>query len=251
METIENKVVIVTGASRGIGAAGARSFAAAGARVVLAARDEAALNEVAKEIGGALVVPTDVSDSDSVRALVDRTLKEFGRLDAAFNNAGANYALRPVAEIPEEEFDKTLAVNLRGIFLSMKYEIKAMLASGGGAIVNMASTAGLGSAPGLASYVAAKHGVVGLTKAAANDYADKGIRINALAPGPIFTDPRMDPQPVGRFVPMQRMGRPEEVAAGAVWLCSHHAAYIPGAVLPGHGGQPAPRPQPPAPPSQA
>ncbi len=233
METIENKVVIVTGASRGIGAAGARAFAAAGARVVLAARDEAALNEVAKEIGGALVVPTDVSDSDSVRALVDRTIKEFGRLDAAFNNAGANFALRPVAEIPEEEFDQTLAVNLRGTFLSMKYEIKAMLANG----VNMASTAGIGSAPGLASYVAAKHGVVGLTKAAATDYADKGIRINALAPGPIFTDPRMDPQQVGRWVPMQRVGRPEEVAVVAVWLCSDDASYITGAILPVDGGK--------------
>jgi len=133
METIENKVVIITGASRGIGAAGARAFKAAGARVVLAARDEAALNEVAKEIGGALVVPTDVSDSDSVRSMVDRTLSEYGRLDAAFNNAGANYALRPVAEIPEEEFDQTLAVNLRGTFLCMKHEIKAMLANGGGA----------------------------------------------------------------------------------------------------------------------
>ncbi|HEV2218045.1 MAG TPA: glucose 1-dehydrogenase [Candidatus Dormibacteraeota bacterium] len=237
MDTIENKVVIVTGASRGIGAAGARAFAAAGARVVLAARDDAALNEVAKAIGGALVVPTDISDTDSVRALVDRTVKEFGRLDAAFNNAGANYALRPVAEIPDEEFDQTLAVNLRGTFLSMKYEIVAMLASGGGAIVNMASTAGLGSAPGLASYVAAKHGVVGLTKAAANDYADKGIRINALAPGPIFTDPRMDPQQVGRWVPMQRMGRPEEVASVAVWLCSDDASYITGAILPVDGGK--------------
>jgi NAD(P)-dependent dehydrogenase (short-subunit alcohol dehydrogenase family) len=112
-----------------------------------------------------------------------------------------------------------------------------MLANGGGAIVNMASTAGLGSAPGLASYVAAKHGVVGLTKAAANDYADKGIRINALAPGPIFTDTRMDPQQVGRWVPMQRMGRPEEVAVVAVWLCSDDASYITGAILPVDGGK--------------
>jgi NAD(P)-dependent dehydrogenase (short-subunit alcohol dehydrogenase family) len=237
METIENKVVIVTGASRGIGAAGARAFAAAGARVVLAARDEAALNEIAREIGGGLVVPTDVSDSDSVRALVERTLEEFGRLDAAFNNAGANYALRPLADIPEEEFDRTIAANLRGTFLSMKHELKAMLASGGGAIVNMASTAGIGSAPGLASYVAAKHGIVGLTKAAALDYADKGIRINALAPGPIFTDPRMDPQQVGLYVPMQRVGRPEEVAAVAVWLCSDDASYITGAILPIDGGK--------------
>ena len=241
MDTIENKVVIVTGASRGIGAAGARAFAAAGARVVLAARDEAALSEVASGIrqagGEALVVHADVASAESVRALVDRTVAEYGRLDAAFNNAGANYALRPLAEIPEEEFEQTLAVNLRGIFLAMKYEIRAMLANGGGAIVNMASTAGLGSAPGLASYVAAKHGVVGLTKAAANDYADKGIRINALAPGPIFTDPRMDPQQVGRWVPMQRVGRPEEVASVAVWLCSDDASYITGAILPVDGGK--------------
>src|SRR6266699_2781220 len=225
MHTIANKVVIVTGASRGIGAAGARGFAAAGARVVLAARDEVALNEVAKDIRDALVVPTDVSDSQSVKALVERTMNKFGRLDAAFNNAGVNFALRPVADIPEEEFDQTLAVNLRGTFLCMKHEIKAMLANGGGAIVSMASTAGLGSAPGLASYVAAKH------------YADKGVRINALAPGPIFTDPRMDPQQVGRSVPMQRVGRPEEVAAVAVWLCSDDASYITGAILPVDGGK--------------
>ena len=234
---MKNKVVIVTGASRGIGAAGARAFAAAGARVVLAARDEDALNEVARGIGDALVVPTDVSSSESVKALVDRTLQEFGRLDAAFNNAGANLAMHPVADIADEEFDQTLAINLRGTFLCMKHEIKAMLANGGGAIVNMASTAGIGSAPGLASYVAAKHGIVGLTKAAAVDYADKGIRINALAPGPIFTDPRMDPAQVGRWVPMQRMGRAEEVAAVAVWLCSDAASYITGAILPIDGGK--------------
>lgn len=237
MDAIENKVVIVTGASRGIGAAGARAFAAAGARVVLAARDEDALNEVARDIGDALVVPTDVSSSESVKALVDRTLREFGRLDAAFNNAGANLAMHPVADIADEEFDQTLAINLRGTFLCMKHEIKAMLANGGGAIVNMASTAGIGAAPGLASYVSAKHGVVGLTKAAALDYADKGIRINALAPGPIFTDPRMDPGQVGRWVPMQRMGRPEEVAAVAVWLCSDDASYMTGAILPIDGGK--------------
>lgn len=237
MDAIENKVVIVTGASRGIGAAGARAFAAAGARVVLAARDEAALNEVAKDLDGALVVPTDVSDAGSVKALVDRTIARFGRLDAAFNNAGGNVAMRPVGEIPDGEFDQTLAVNLRGVFLCMKHEINAMLANGGGAIVNMASTAGIGSAPGLAAYVAAKHGIVGLTKAAALDYADKGIRINALAPGPIHTDPRMDPQQVGRWVPMQRVGRPEEVAAVAVWLCSDDASYITGAILPVDGGK--------------
>lgn len=241
MTKLDQQVVIVTGASRGIGAASARAFAAAGAKVVLAARNIEALEALAGEIrkagGDALAVPTDVADGASVERLVATAVETYGRLDAAFNNAGEGHAPRPLAEISPEDFDRTVAVILRGVFLCMKYEIPAMLASGGGAIVNMASTAGLGGAPGMGSYVAAKHGVVGLTKTAAVDYAERGIRVNALAPGPIFTRPEMEAAQVGRWVPMQRMGRPDEVAAAAVWLCSDQASYISGVTLPIDGGK--------------
>jgi NAD(P)-dependent dehydrogenase (short-subunit alcohol dehydrogenase family) len=241
MTNLHQQVVIVTGASRGIGAASARAFAAAGARVVLAARSKDALEALAGEIhkagGEAMPVATDVADGASVERLVAAAVETYGRLDAAFNNAGAGHAPRPLAEISLEDFDRTVAVIQRGVFLCMKYEIPAMLASGGGAIVNMASTAGLGGAPEMGSYVAAKHGVVGLTRTAAIDYAERGIRVNALAPGPIFTRPEMEAAQVGRWVPMQRMERPDEVAAAAVWLCSDEASYITGVTLPIDGGK--------------
>ena len=238
---LTGKVVIVTGASRGIGAAAARAFAAGGATVVVAARGGEALAAVARDIeaagGTALAIATDVADPRSVERLVTQTVETYGRLDAAFNNAGAGHQPMPLADVKVEDFDRTIAANLRGIFLCLKFEIAAMLASGGGAIVNTASTAGLGGAPGMGPYVAAKHGVIGLTKTAATDYADRGIRVNALAPGPIFTRPEMEAAQVGRWVPMQRMGRPEEVAAAAVWLCSDEASYITGAVLNIDGGK--------------
>ncbi len=243
--SMDGKVVIITGASRGIGAASARAFAQAGARVVLAARDEQTLEAVARDIrladGQALVVPTDTGDTTAIAHLVDATLEAFGRLDAAFNNAGDGHMPTPLADIAVEDFDRVVRVNLRGVFLAMKYEIPAMLASGGGAIVNMSSTAGLMGVPGIASYVASKHGIIGLTKAAAADYAQRNIRVNALAPGPILTH-RLQHVPdalrerVVGPVPMHRMGQPEEVAATVVWLCSDGASYITGATLPVDGG---------------
>jgi NAD(P)-dependent dehydrogenase (short-subunit alcohol dehydrogenase family) len=241
---LEDKVAIITGASRGIGAVAARAFAAAGAAVVLAARDERALDAIAREIidggGRALVVPTDVGDRRSVERLVRWAVGAYGRLDAAFNNAGVALPPTPLADVAVDDFDHVLRVDLRGTFLAMKYEIPALIDAGGGSIVNMSSTAGLGGAPGMASYTAAKHGVIGLTRTAALDYASRNIRVNALAPGPIATHHEMSDavkDQVGRSVPLQRMGRPEEVAAAAVWLCSDQASFVSGAVLPVDGGK--------------
>ncbi len=242
---LDGKVAIITGASRGIGAAAARVFAQAGAAVVLGARDEAALAALASEIeqagGRALALPTDAGDAAAVERLVQQTVQTFGRLDAAFNNAGDNHALAPLADIALEDFDRVLRVNLRGIFLAMKYEIRAMLEHGG-AIVNMSSTAGLSGARGLASYAASKHGVIGLTKVAALDYGERGIRVNALAPGPIVTTrlaqaPESSRQQIANYMPLRRLGRPEEVAQAAVFLCSDLASFITGATLAIDGGR--------------
>lgn len=243
---LEGKVAIVTGASRGIGAVTARAFAAAGAAVALAARDEVALTALAEQIGTgggrALAVPTDVGDPGAVERLVQRTLDAFGRLDAAFNNAGAGHTPKPLADVAVDEFDGTLRTHLRGVFLCMKYEISAMLAGGGGVIVNMSSTAGERGVPNIGAYVASKHGIIGLTKSAALDYAALGLRINAIAPGPIASERLAglsDEQrsPVARAVPLRRVGRPQEVAAAVVWLCSDQASFITGATIAVDGGR--------------
>jgi NAD(P)-dependent dehydrogenase (short-subunit alcohol dehydrogenase family) len=243
---LAGRVALITGASRGIGAATARAFAQAGAAVVLAARDEAALVAVAQEVqalgGEALAVPTDVGEPAAVERLVQRTLDAYGHLDAAFNNAGATFRPTPLADLPIEEFDRVVQVNLRGVFLAMKYEVPAMLASGAGAIVNMSSTAGLRAVPGVAPYVASKHGVIGLTETAALDYAARNLRVNALAPGPIYTEhlERAGEQAreyVAQTVPMRRLGQPEEVAATVVWLCSDQASFVTGATFTIDGGR--------------
>lgn len=243
---LADRVAIVTGASRGIGAATSRALSRAGARVVLAARDERALTAVAADItaagGRALVVPTDVTDPVSVQRLVEQTLGAYGRLDAAFNNAaGGGHRPTPIADVTVADFDSALATSLRGAFLAMKYEIPAMLAAGGGSIVNMASTAGLHPVAGLAGYVSSKFGVIGLTRTAALDYAEAGVRVNVLAPGPILTE-RLQQAGEGaqrqaaQTLPMRRIGLADEVAAAVVWLCSAEASFITGATLPIDGG---------------
>jgi NAD(P)-dependent dehydrogenase (short-subunit alcohol dehydrogenase family) len=241
------KVALVTGASRGIGAAVAREFGSAGATVAIAARDGEALDRLADELGRgdglALALPTDVSDPVAVAAMIERTIAQFGRLDFACNNAaGGGHPPTPLADVAVDAFDSGIAVNLRGVFLSMRQEIPAIVRSGGGAIVNMSSTAGLQAVGGLASYVAAKHGVEGLTKVAALDYAALGVRVNAVAPGPILTDNLKRAgagaqQAAATAMPLQRVGTPEEVAAAVVWLCSEAAGFITGTTLTIDGGK--------------
>jgi NAD(P)-dependent dehydrogenase (short-subunit alcohol dehydrogenase family) len=245
---LAGKVALVAGASRGIGAVTAQAFARAGAAVVLAARDHQALEKVADDVraegGQALAVPTDVGDPASVERLVQRTLDTFGRLDAAFNNATDGPMPAPLAEIDPEGFDRAIRTNVRGTFLGMKYQVPAMLRSGGGAIVNMASVGGVQAAANLAGYVTGKAGIIALTKVAALDYADQGIRVNVVAPGPILTyhlerAGEEAQRQAALSTPMRRVGLPEEVAAAVVWLCSDQASYITGVTLPIDGGQTA------------
>jgi NAD(P)-dependent dehydrogenase (short-subunit alcohol dehydrogenase family) len=245
---MSGRVALVAGASRGIGATTAEAFAAAGAAVVLAARDLAALQSVARRIeergGRALAVRADVSDAESMRGLVEQAVASYGRLDMAFNNATAGPRPAPLAEIDPAEFDEGIAANIRGTFLGMKYQIPAMLAAGGGSIVNMASLAGLTGTANLAAYVAGKAGIIGLTKVAALDYADQGIRVNVVAPGPILTHHLEAAGPeaqrmAGQATPMRRTGSSAEVAQAVLWLCSAQSSFITGAVLPIDGGQAA------------
>jgi NAD(P)-dependent dehydrogenase (short-subunit alcohol dehydrogenase family) len=245
--TLADQVAIVTGASRGIGAATARALADAGATVTLAARDAARLEQLAAEIeaagGAALSAPTDIGDPDDVERMVARTLDTFGRLDIAVNNAaGGGHPPTALTDVATADFDSALAVNLRGTFLCLKYEIAAMLDSGGGAIVNMTSTAGLEAVGGLAAYVSTKHGIVGLTKVAALEYAARNIRVNAIAPGPILTEQleragETMQRSAAQAVPMHRIGRPDEVAATVLWLCSDAASFLTGATIPLDGGK--------------
>ena len=243
---LDGKVAIITGASRGIGAAAARLFAQEGATVVLAARSEPAIARIAGEVqamgGRALAIPTDIGEPAEVERLIQRTLDTYGRLDAAFNNAGEGHRPAPLAEVALEDFDLAIRVNLRGIFLCMKYEIPAMLTGGGGAIVNMSSTAGISGVRGIAGYVAGKHGIVGLTRTAALDYAAQNIRVNVVAPGPIRTEriaalSEEARRPIFAAVPMGRTGEPEEVAETVAWLCSDGASFITGATLTIDGGR--------------
>src|ERR1022692_1295650 len=218
---MQGRVALVAGASRGIGAVTAEAFAAAGAAVVLGARDTAALRVVAARIeargGRVLAVSSDVADVDSMRNLVDQAVTTYGRLDAAFNNATDGPRPAPLADIDPDEFDRGIATNIRGTFLGMKFQIRAMLQSGGGAIVNMASLAGVSGTANLAAYVAGKAGIIGLTKVAALDYADQGVRVNVVAPGPILTYHLEAAGPQAQrgaamSTPMRRTGSTAEVA---------------------------------------
>jgi NAD(P)-dependent dehydrogenase (short-subunit alcohol dehydrogenase family) len=239
------KVLIVTGASRGIGAAAARLFAVRGATVVAAARDEQAIDAVTADIRGAgaeaIAVPTDVTDPDAVERLVATTLERCGRLDGAFNNAGQGHRPTPLAELDPAEFTRTLEVNLAGVFLCLRAELRQL--APGGAIVNMSSSAGLSGAPGMSAYSAAKHGVIGLTRTAALDYGPKGIRVNAIAPGPILTEggigaaPAEIQQGVASTVPLKRLGTPDEIAELAAWLLSDAASFVNGAAISIDGGK--------------
>src|ERR1700733_8749587 len=242
------RVALIVGASKGIGAATAEAFAAAGAAVVLAARDAVALGGVVARIeaagGKALAVTADVTEAAAMEQLVDAAVARFGRLDAAFNNASDKIGMAPLADIDPADFSRSVSTSVEGTFLGMKYQIPAMVRSGGGAIVNMASLAGLNGVANLAAYVAGKAGIIGLTKVGALDYADHGVRVNVLAPGPILTHHLEAAGPgvqrlAGQATPMRRTGTPAEVAAAVVWLCSPGSSFITGTVLPIDGGQSA------------
>ena len=234
------KVGIVTGGTSGIGRDAAILFAKEGANVVVAGRRDVegseTLDLVRKGGGDGLFVKTDVSKAAEVRALVDKTAEKFGRLDFAFNNAGIEGKWMPIAEQSEEDWDQTIDINLKGVWLCMKYEIQQMLRQGkGGAIVNMSSIAGLMGSAGAATYCASKHGVMGLTKSGALETARAGIRINAICPGVIetpmgerlFGEPEMRKYATSLH-PLGRFGTPMEVAEAVVWMCSEHASFMTG-----------------------
>jgi NAD(P)-dependent dehydrogenase (short-subunit alcohol dehydrogenase family) len=247
MGSLNGRVAFVIGASRGIGAATARAFVREGAAVALVSRDRAALDALAAEIGNAggsaAAFTGDVTDEDSLRAAIDGGLKHFGAMDIAFNNSGVTSAAYRLHETPVEEFDRLVSVNLRGLFLSLKIELAAML-DRGGVIINNASISGVSVVPNISAYNATKHGVVGLTKSAAVEYARKGIRVNAVAPGAIMTNmlstgiagTQEGRDWIGANVPIGRIGEAEDVAEAVVWLASDSARYLTGVLLPVDGG---------------
>lgn len=243
---LEGKVAIVTGGAFGIGKATALAFAKHGAKTVIAdwIEDQDTVKEIKEAGGTGIFVKCDVSKTSEVSRMIDKTLETYGKLDYAVNNAGIEGATAPIPECTEENWDKTININLKGVWLCMKYEIPAMLKTGKGAIVNVASVAGLIGFPGLPAYVASKHAVIGLTKNAALENAKTGIRVNAVCPGVIKT-PMID-RVTGKdktvekryedMEPVGRMGQPEEVAEAIIWLCSDASSFVTGIAMPVDGG---------------
>jgi NAD(P)-dependent dehydrogenase (short-subunit alcohol dehydrogenase family) len=239
------QVALVTGASQGLGFATAEAFAQNGASVVLADLNEEALNNATDRLKAegfnVLAVVCDVSDEAQVKTLIERTVAEHGRLDMAFNNAGISGPVGPITQETEAEFDQVNKVNLKGVWACMKHELIQMDRQGSGAIVNCSSLGGLVGLPGRAAYHGTKHGVLGLTKCAALDYATKNIRVNAVCPG-TFDTPMVsgiDKDSIDEFMrsqPIGRMGKPEELAAAVLWLCSPAASFVLGAALSVDGG---------------
>jgi NAD(P)-dependent dehydrogenase (short-subunit alcohol dehydrogenase family) len=248
MNEFQGKVALVTGGTSGIGRAAAIAYAREGAKVVVAGRRAAEGEETVRLVRAqgreAMFVPTDVAQEVQVKNLIGRTLEQFGRLDFAFNNAGIEQTPTPFLEQNEETYDRVMDINVKGVWLAMKYEIPAMLKTGGGSIVNTSSSLGVVGMPGVEIYVASKHAVIGLTKSAALEFGKQGIRINAVLPAAIETDM------LQRFVgdkpetrdymtakhPIGRVGKPEEIADAAIWLSSSKASFVTGHSLLVDGG---------------
>ncbi|MET7259114.1 SDR family NAD(P)-dependent oxidoreductase [Dyadobacter jiangsuensis] len=246
---IKDKVALITGAAMGIGFATAKAFAQAGASVVLADWDEQQVHAAAEQLSAegykALPIVCDVSDDHAVQAMMEKTVAIFGRLDAAFNNAAVQNVLAGAADQTPEDFDRVTSINLRGVWSCMKYELQQMRKQGSGAIVNCSSIGGILGGSQRGTYHAAKHGVIGLTKSAALEYAPLGIRVNTVCPGIIHT-PMVNAMIAGgqqqvldamiESVPVKRLGRPEEIASTVVWLCSDAASLVVGHTLVVDGG---------------
>lgn len=248
MATLSGKVALITGGTSGIGKATAIALAQAGAKVVVAGRRQVEGEETIRQIqalgGEGFAVPADVSKEPDVQMLIEKIMTHYGRLDIAFNNAGVEQDPTPLAEQTEATYDRIMDINVKGVWLSLKHEIPALLKSGGGAIVNTSSVLGLVGGAMVPIYTASKHAVEGLTKSLALEYVSQGIRVNAVSPGPIQTEmfdrlSKANPEAIEQIIagePMGRMGTPEEVANAVLWLCSDASSFVTGQSISVDGG---------------